>query len=44
MKNIYKLELVRGCESWGIKVSLLFGCGISVAQWMFNVLPVALVV
>lgn len=41
MKNIYKLELVRGCESWGVKISLLFGCGISVAQWMFNVLPVA---
>lgn len=41
MKNIYKLELARGFESWGIKFSLFLGCCITIFHWIFSVLPMA---
>lgn len=42
MRSIYKIEILRGFESIGFKVSLVLGCGITLLQWITSVVPIAL--
>ena len=42
MRSMYKIEILRGFESIGFKVSLVLGCGITLLQWITSVVPIAL--